>query len=157
MAAIKGKNTISGKEGLAIVIIDNIQYELFYLKSFEATLEKQKSEIKRVGRRFASHKSTGVTGTGSVVMDYYTPVFKNKMIEYINTGVDFYFDMIVKVSDPASDAGTETVVLKDCNLDQVMVSKLDGDSDDPLEDNFDFTFEGIEYETSFNEYKKPNA
>ena len=39
--------------------------------------------------------------------------------------------------------GAEYVVLyqMDCNLDSVLLTKLDGDSDDPLEEDDDFTFE----------------
>lgn len=54
--------------------------------------------------------------------------------------MDVYFDMIVENDDEESAAGKQTVLLIDCNLDSVILAKLDGDSDDALDEDADFTF-----------------
>jgi hypothetical protein len=39
-----------------------------------------------------------------------------------------------------------------CNIDSTVLAKLDGDSDDPLEEDTDFTFEDFDILTPFNKF-----
>lgn len=68
------------------------------------------------------------------------------------TGVDVYSDMVVENDDPASGAGKQ-VVLRGANLDSVILTKLDADSDDPLDEDVDFTFEDWAYLDQFHALK----
>lgn len=52
--------------------------------------------------------------------------------------------------DRESAAGRQQVLLSGVNLDSTVLAKLDGDSDDPLEEDVDFTFEDFEIMTPFN-------
>ena len=115
--------------------------ELFFAKTIEASVEKAKSEIKAIGRRMTGHKTTGMSGSGKMTLYYLTPLFRQMLKQYKDTGVDIYFDLVVENNDPSSSAGKQTTLLMDCNLDSVVLTKLDGDSDDPLEEDADFTFE----------------
>ena len=141
MAKLKSYDPISGKEGVAYAKINGNNEELFFAKTIEATVEKAKSEIKAIGRRMTGHKTTGLNGTGSMTLYYLTPLFRQMVKQYKDTGVDIYFDLVVENSDPSSSAGKQTTLLMDCNLDSVLLTKLDADSDDPLEEDADFTFE----------------
>ena len=141
MAKLKSFDPISGKEGVAYAKINGNNEELFFAKTIEATVEKAKSEIKAIGRRMKGHKTTGLNGAGSMTLYYLTPLFRQMLKQYKDTGVDIYFDLVVENSDPSSSAGKQTTLLMDCNLDSVLLTKLDADSDDPLEEDADFTFE----------------
>lgn len=141
MAKLKSFDPISGKEGVAYAKINGNNEELFFAKTIEASVEKAKSEIKAIGRRMTGHKTTGLNGTGSMTLYYLTPLFRQMLKQYKDTGVDIYFDLVVENSDPSSSAGKQTTLLMDCNLDSVLLTKLDADSDDPLEEDADFTFE----------------
>ena len=141
MAKLKSFDPISGKEGVAYAQINGNNEELFFAKTIEASVEKAKSEIKAIGRRMTGHKTTGMSGSGSMTLYYLTPLFRQMLKQYKDTGVDIYFDLVVENNDPSSSAGKQTVLLMDCNLDSVLLTKLDGDSDDPLEEDADFTFE----------------
>ena len=141
MAKLKSYDPISGKEGVAYAKINGNNEELFFAKTIEASVEKTKPEIKAIGRRMTGHKTTGMSGSGSMTLYYLTPLFRQMLKQYKDTGVDIYFDMVVENSDPASSAGKQTTLLMDCNLDSVLLTKLDADSDDPLEEDADFTFE----------------
>lgn len=141
MAKLKSFDPISGKEGVAYAKINGNNEELFFAKTIEATVEKAKSEIKAIGRRMTGHKTTGMSGSGSMTLYYLTPLFRQMLKQYKDTGVDIYFDLVVENSDPSSSAGKQTTLLMDCNLDSVLLTKLDADSDDPLEEDADFTFE----------------
>lgn len=141
MAKLKSFDPISGKEGVAYAKINGNNEELFFAKTIEATVEKAKSEIKAIGRRMTGHKTTGMSGSGSMTLYYLTPLFRQMVKQYKDTGVDIYFDLVVENNDPSSSAGKQTTLLMDCNLDSVLLTKLDADIDDPLEEDADFTFE----------------
>lgn len=141
MAKLKSFDPISGKEGVAYAKINGNNEELFFAKTIEASVEKAKSEIKAIGRRMTGHKTTGMSGSGKMTLYYLTPLFRQMLKQYKDTGVDIYFDLVVENNDPSSFAGKQTTLLMDCNLDSVVLTKLDGDSDDPLEEDADFTFE----------------
>ena len=150
MAKLKSYDPISGKEGVAYAKINGNNEELFFAKTIEATVEKTKPNIKALGRRMNGHKTTGLNGTGSMTLYYLTPLFREMIRQYKETGVDLYFDMVVENSDPASSAGKQTTLLMDCNLDSVVLTKLDADSDDPLDEDVDFTFEDFDILQAFN-------
>ena len=141
MAKLKSFDPISGKEGVAYAKINGNNEELFFAKTIEASVEKAKSEIKAIGRRMTGHKTTGMSGSGKMTLYYLTPLFRQMLKQYKDTGVDIYVDLVVENNDPSSSAGKQTTLLMDCNLDSVVLTKLDGDSDDPLEEDADFTFE----------------
>lgn len=141
MAKLKSFDPISGKEGVAYAKINGNNEELFFAKTIEASVEKAKSEIKAIGRRMTGHKTTGMSGSGKMTLYYLTPLFRQMLKQYKDTGVDIYFDLVVENNDLSSSAGKQTTLLMDCNLDSVVLTKLDGDSDDPLEEDADFTFE----------------
>ena len=152
MKTLSAPDTISGKEGRAYAKINGNNEELFFAKSIEANIEKSKSEVKSIGKRMTGHKVTGLNGTGSMTLYYLTPLFRNLLAEYKKTGVDLYFDLVVENDDPASSAGKQTVLLIGCNLDSTVLAKLDGDSDDPLEEDADFTFEDFDILTPFTKF-----
>lgn len=152
MKTLSAPDTISGKEGRAYAKINGNNEELFFAKAIEANIEKSKSEVRSIGKRMTGHKVTGLNGTGSMTLYYLTPLFRNLIAEYKKTGVDLYFDMVIENDDPASSAGKQTVLLIGCNLDSTVLAKLDGDSDDPLEEDADFTFEDFDILTPFTKF-----
>ena len=150
MKTLNAPDTISGKEGRAYAKIDGNNEDLFFAKTIESTVEKSKSEVKAIGKRMTGHKTTGGNGTGSMTLYYMTPLFRQMIKQWKETGQDIYFDMVIENDDQESSAGKQSVLLIDCNLDSVVLGKLDGDSDDPLEEDADFTFEDFDILEAFN-------
>ena len=150
MKTLNAPDTISGREGRAYAKINGNNEELFFAKSVEASVEKSKSEVKAIGKRMTGHKTTGANGTGSMTLYYLTPLFRQMLKEWKDTGVDIYFDLVIENDDPASSAGKQSILLMGCNLDSVILAKLDGDSDDPLDEDADFTFENFDILEAFN-------
>lgn len=138
---MKSYDTISGKEGISYVKINGNNEELFCAKTVEAKIELNKSDVKCIGKRMTGSKATGMKGTGTMKIYYGFPIFSEVCSEYKKTGKALYFDMVVTNNDPASSFGKQTVLLKDCMMDGFTLAKLDGDSDDPLEEEIGFTFE----------------
>lgn len=142
-------DALSGKEGKAYANIDNKNEELFCAKSIEAKIEMSKSAIKCIGSRMEGSKITGIKGKGTMKIYFGYPLFSELVARYKDTGKPFYFDMVVTNDDPASSLGAQTVLLKDCLIDGVTLTKLDADSEDALEDEIGFTFEDYEFLKKF--------
>ncbi|MBJ6360874.1 phage tail tube protein [Paenibacillus sp. GCM10012307] len=153
MPFLNARDSISGQEGRAYAKVDGVVEELFYIKTLEATVEKEKAEIKTLGRRGTQHKAVGWSGSGSMTIYYVTSYFRKMMYTYIKTGKDVYFEISVTNEDPTSTIGAQTVVLKGCNLDSVIVAKLDTESD-ALDEEVSFTFDDLEIPEQF---KAPSA
>ncbi|MEK4053338.1 phage tail tube protein [Paenibacillus sp. FSL F4-0087] len=149
MAFLKASDTISGQEGRAYATINGQTEEMFYVKTLEATVEKQKAEVKTLGRRGVQHKATGWSGSGSMTIFYTTSRFRELMLQYMQNGVDTYFDIEVTNEDPSSTIGKQTVTLKGVNLDSVIMASLDTEAV-ALEEEVSFTFEDVDMPVSFN-------
>lgn len=135
----KAQNTIAGKEGR--LFLDG--EELAHIKTFEATIEKDKSEVNIAGRRMTGHKTTGASGTGTATFYKVTSQFIRIMIDYVKTGRDPYFTLQAVLDDKSSGRGVERVSLYDVNFDSAQVGSLDVDSE-ALEEEVPFTFENID-------------
>lgn len=151
MGFFKADDTISGQEARAYTTINGQVEEMFYAKNLEATAEKNKSEIKTLGKRGTQHKATGWSGSGSMTIYYATSMFRKMMLEYIKNGKDIYFDIQVINEDPTSSIGKQTTVLKNVNLDSVVMAQFDVDSD-ALEEDIDFTYDDVDI---LDEFGKP--
>lgn len=148
MGFLQAKDTISGQEGRAYATINGRIEEMFYVKSLEAKVEKEKTELKTLGRRGTQHKATGWSGSGSMTIYYMTSTFRQMMLDYMNHGKDTYFDIQVINEDPTSSVGKQTIVLQGVNLDSMIIASLDTDAE-ALEEDIDFTFEGVIMQDKF--------
>ena len=148
MSYLKAENLVSGQEGRAYVKLDGQNRELLYLKNVTATVEKKKQAVRTLGKRGDQFKSAGFSGSGKMTVYYVTSLFRQLMLQYMKDGVDTYFDIVVINEDENADAGRQTVVLKNCNLDSVVLARLDVDADN-LDEEVSFTFDGAELLDSF--------
>ena len=148
MAFLKAGDTISGQEGRAYATINGQVEEMFYIRTLEATIEKQKTEVRTLGRRGVQHKASGWNGTGTMTIYYVTTLFRQLMLDYIRNGRDVYFDLTIVNEDPTSSIGRQTVVLKGVNLDSVMAARLDTETE-VLDEEISFTFDDVDIMDSF--------
>lgn len=143
-------DAISGKQARAYAVINGQKEELFYAKSLEATIEKNKVDVPVLGRTDIPKRSAGWNGSGTLTVYYVTSKFRELMQDYVKNGRDFYFDLVVTNEDPQSGTGNQTVQLSQCNLDSIAAAKFDASSDDMLEEELPFTFSGYSILTPFN-------
>lgn len=139
----KGQNTISGKEGR--LFLDG--EEMAHIKTFEANVEKNKSQVNIMGRRMTTHKTTGAEGTGTATFYKVTSRFVKLMRDYVKKGEDPYFTIQAVLDDKASGRGVERVTLYDVNFDSAKIAGLDVDSES-LEEEAPFTFEDFDLPSS---------
>lgn len=150
MGLFRASDAISGGEGKAYIVIDGQQKELFYATNIEVTAEKNKESFKVIGQRNSFSKTTGVEITGSMTIQYMTSLFRKQMQQYVNDGIDMSFDLIVTNEDKASRTGRQTVAVYGCNLDSVILAKLDADNA-ILDEDVDFTADSFAILSEFNE------
>ncbi len=150
MSYLTAENLVSGQEGRAYVKLDGQNRELLYLKNVTATVTKHKQSVRTLGRRGDQFKSAGFSGSGKMTVYYVTSLFRQLMLEYMKNGVDTYFDIVVINEDPQSGFGSQSVVLKNCNLDKVVLAKLDV-AEDFLDEELSFTFDDAEILQPFTE------
>lgn len=150
MAILNAKDTINGTQGTCFAVIDNTRTELMQVKNITATVEKKKIEIPILGITGKQHKAGGWNGTGKMTAYYVSSMFRKMMLDYIKTGKDTYFELMVTNEDPTSGTGTQTVVLKGVNIDTVVFTKLDVEKE-ALDEEMEFTFNDVDILDTFNE------
>lgn len=150
MAYFRETDAISGKMAKAYVTINDRTEELFYAKTGEATIEKTKADVPVLGKNNTPKRSVGWSGTGTLTIYYVTSTFRQLMRNYIQTGQDFWFDLMIVNEQPGSSAGKQTVFIKGCNLDSVIAARFDATSDDMLEEEMPFTFSDYDIQEQFN-------
>jgi hypothetical protein len=144
------KDGITGSLGKCYVTIENNRYFLMQAKNIKANFNKSKVKLGILGKTGKGNKTTGWDGTGNATFYYNTSIFRRLFKRYKDTGKDIYFDMQVTNDDPSSDAGRQTVILKDCNLDGGILAMFDVDTE-VLEESADFTFEDFDIPEEFND------
>ncbi|MFV0519798.1 MAG: phage tail tube protein [Lachnospirales bacterium] len=146
---MKAKDTICASLAKCYVTIDDSRYEFMQAINLEATFEKSKSEVPILGKTGKGNKATGWKGVGSATFHYNTSIFRKLLYNYKETGEDVYFDIQITNEDATSLAGSQTIILKDCNLDSGILAKFDAEAK-YLSEDFKFTFEDFEMPKEFD-------
>ncbi len=151
MATImQARDSLSARLAQCYVTIDGNRYNFMQAINVEANIEKTKSEVPILGKTGYGNKSTGWKGTGSATFHYNTSIFRKLLLNYKNTGEDIYFDMEIINDDPTSKAGSQTVILVDCNINGGVLAKFDA-SGEYLDESWEFTFEDFKMPEEFTQ------
>lgn len=145
---MNAKDAVSASLAQCYATIEGRRYNLMQAINVEAKFEKNKTEVPVLGRLGKGNKATGWKGSGSASFHYNTSIFRELAYKYKATGLDVYFDMVITNEDPTSAVGRQTVVLKDCNFDSLILSKFDADGE-VLDEDMEFTFEDFELPEKF--------
>jgi len=145
---MNAKDAISASLAQCFVTINDRRYNFMQAINLEASIEKNKVEVPILGKTGKGNKASGWSGSGSATFHYNTSIFRELLLEYMQTGKDIYFDIQVTNEDPTSTVGRQTIILKDCNLDGGILAKFDADGE-YLDEELDFTFENAEMPEKF--------
>ena len=148
MSYLKAGDTVSGQEAVATMLVHNADgtntvENMFWAKNLEASAEIKKTEVYTLGKRGAQNKPSGWSGSGSMTIYYITSLFRRMVLQYIKTGVPVYFDITVTNEDPGSTVGAQTVVLKNCSLDSIVLAKFDVETE-ILDEDVSFTYDDVD-------------
>ena len=148
-AIMHAREPLHGASGSAYVTIDGNRYLWMQLIDFEATFDKKKTEVGRLGSKQAGNRSGYGVGKFKAKAYYNTDIFRDVIMEYIKRGRDIYFDIQITNDDPNSTAGRHTTIFKDCNLDGLVLAKLDVNKE-TLDEDISGTFDDVEMPEKFN-------
>lgn len=146
---LKAMDVISGQEAVATMNINGSVVDLFFAKSIEATFNKEKVDVRTLGNRVKQKKTVGWEGTGTMNVYYCSTIFRELAVEYIKTGKDLFFDLVITNNDATSTIGSQTIALYDVNLDSTILAKFDTESQ-VMDENMNFSFTGAEVLESFD-------
>lgn len=144
------RNAVSAKMAECYITIDGNRYNFMSAINVEVTFEKTKVEVPILGRPNKGNKSVGSAISGSAEFHLNTSIWRELAYRFQETGEDIYFDMQITNEDlTASDIGRQTIILYDCNFDNITLAAFDADSDDTLTESIDFTAERFEIPETF--------
>lgn len=148
---IAESDVLSSAEAECYITLKGRRYNAIHALSCEASYEKVKKELPRLGSRTKGTKTVGGKGTGKMTLYYVSSVFRRAAIEYIHTGKDVFFDTQITNEDSTSSIGRQTVILKNCNFDKILLAKFAADGDF-LQEDMDFTFSDVEMPEEFSDF-----
>ena len=146
---LKAMDVISGQEAVATMNVNGTIVDLFFAKSVEATFNKEKVDVRTLGNRAKQKKTVGWEGTGSMTVYYCSTIFREMAVQYIKTGKDLFFDLVITNNDATSTIGSQTIALYDVNLDSTVLAKFDTESQ-VMDESMNFSFTGAEIIESFD-------
>lgn len=149
MSYLLAGDTVNGREGTVYATINGKVYNLLEIKTLEAKVEKQKSDIPVLGFRGIQTKAKGYKGSGSIEAYYVSSLPRQTLINYMNTGVDTYFTIVVTNEDKTTSLGAQRIQLNNVNIDSAVIAKVDVDADN-LTESYDFTFDSAEILQAFD-------
>lgn len=153
MAYLLAKDTVNGAEGKIMVNYNGERREAAFLKNIRTTANINTENMKVIGTRKIQKKANGVEQTGKANA-YYGPdrgLWRDMVIQYINTGVMQEFDIQITNNDPTTTIGSEVTAYYGCYLTgEIPLSILDSD-ESMLNYDFNFTYTTVQRLQDFND------
>lgn len=153
MAYLLAKDTQNGAEGKIIVTLDGQNREVAFMRNIRATANVNTEDMRVIGTRKVQKKMNGVAleGTGNA---YYGPdqgLWRDMVLQYINTGVMPEFSIQITNQDPATSLGTEVTAYYGCYLTgEIPLSILDSE-EAMLNYDLNFTYTNVQRLQDFNQ------
>lgn len=147
---MKAADVLFASQARCYITIEGKRYNFMNMLSVEVTFKKNKVPVAILGKTVKGHKSAGCEVSGKGTMRYNTSVMRRLVERYKNTGEDVYFDMQIVNEDKGTSVGKQEVLLKDCNLDSLIIAKFDADGE-LLDEDIEFTVDDFEIKTGFND------
>lgn len=150
MAYLLARDTVNGAEGSIVITQNGQNIVVANMKNIKPTAGIQSEDMRVIGTRTIQNKNNGVklTGTGNVY--YGTDLFRDMVLQYINTGVMPQFDIQITNNDPTTTIGSEVTAYYGCTLTgDIPLSILDTE-ESMLNYDFNFAYTRVTRLQSFN-------
>ena len=147
---LNARDILSGEQGTVYATVDGQRMCMMHVKNIEASVEYDKELVPILGKRGKGNRKKGESYSGSMAVYYVTSRFRELAEKYKKSGEDFYFDMQISNEDNTTRAGEQVITLVDCNINSLVIAKLDADSS-ILEEDMEFTFEDWRLDKKFDD------
>jgi hypothetical protein len=145
---MNAQDAISGSLAECYMTIDDTRYNFMQITKFKAEMKKNKVKVSLLGKTGKGNKTSSWEGTFSGTAYYNQSILRNMLLDYKDSGTDSYFTIQVTNEDPSSSIGSQSTILKKCNLDGGIIAFLDATADS-LEEDISGTFEDFEIPETF--------
>lgn len=144
------RDTVNGAEGSIFITFEGRNIQIASMRNIQTSANIQTQDMRVIGTRKVQSKPNGATQTGKGNIYYGSDIFRDMVLQYINTGVMPEFDIQITNSDPATSLGTQTMAYYGCHLTgEIPLSILD-DEESMLNFDFNFAFTRVAKLSSFN-------
>lgn len=143
-------DALSAAEGTAFITIDGQNRPLFEIMKIEAKIEKKVMEKKLLGSKIVQHKVVGASISGSMTLMLMNGDMLKATTDYLKTGVFPNITLHIKNADSGSSVGAREVVLRNVIPTVDLLSMLDGESEEVVTYDTDFTADDMEILKDFN-------
>lgn len=148
-AFMKGRQAISTKAATVFANVNGQLIKMFDVNKFSAKLEKNKEDIQTLGTLWKRKKVTSIEGTGTLGWYLTSSELTDEAMELLRGGSDLFFEITLTIEDPTAGSGKQTLHFTDVNLDDIPFADFEAD-DDVMQNETDFTFEGVELVEPFD-------
>lgn len=132
------RDTVNGAEGKIFVTIGGRNIEIASMRNIQTDAEIQSSDMRVIGTRMVQTKVNGVKGSGSGNIYYGSDIFRDMLLEYMNTGKMQEFDIQITNDDPSTSIGRQSMAFYGCVLTGTIPMAILNDEEAML--NYDFNF-----------------
>ena len=138
MAYLLARDTVNGAEGSVFVTVNGKNVQVAGMKNVRLDAELQSQDMRVIGTRSIQTKNNGVKQSGTGTIYYGDDLFRDMILEYIQTGNMRQFDIQLTNSDPTTTLGSQTIVAYGCTLTGTIPLAILDDEESML--NYDFSF-----------------
>lgn len=151
MAYLLAKDTVNGAEGSIVVTRNGRNYVIAGMRNIRPVGNIQSEKMRVVGTRNIQDKPGGVelTGTGNIYYGF--DMFRDMVLNYINTGVLEEFDIQTTNNDPATSIGSQTIAYYGCHLTGEIPLSILNSEETMMNYDFNFAYTSVQKLQSFNE------
>ena len=150
MAYLLAKDTVNGAEGSIVVTRNGRNYVIAGMRNIRPVGNIQSQKMSVVGTRNIQDKPNGVelTGTGNIYYGF--DLFREIVLQYINTGYMEEFDIQITNNDPTTSLGSDVTAYYGCHLTgEIPLSILDSETS-MLNYDFNFAYTRVQKLQSFS-------
>lgn len=138
MSYLLAQDTVNGSEGSIVITRNGQNIVVANMKNIKPNADIQSSDMKVIGTRVIQTKTNGAKLTGSGNVYYGTDLFRDMVLQYINTGVMPQFDIQITNNDPTTTIGSEISAYYGCTLTGTIPLSILDTEEAML--NYDFNF-----------------
>lgn len=145
------RDTVNGAEGKIFVTRSGRNIEIAGMRNIRTDAEIQSSDMRVIGTRMIQTKVNGVKGSGTGNIYYGSDIFRDMLLEYMNTGKMEEFDIQIINDDPSTSIGRQSMAFYGCVLTGTIPMAILNDEEAMLNYDFNFAYTRASKIESFSE------
>jgi len=125
------------------------RYNFMQIIDMEFNMDITSTQVPILGKPGRGNRPAGWNGTFSGTAHFNQSVLRRMMLEYKNTGRLPPFDAQITNEDPASAAGRQTAIFRQCLINGGVLAKFDANAE-ILDEDIEGTFEDFDFPELFD-------